>query len=164
MLFRSGDEYTKELEGNIHKTIKKVSEDFDHLKFNTGIATMMSLLNDFNSHGSLTKKDFQTLLVLLNPVAPHITEELWETIGIEGYLYNTTWPKYDLDKTIDNIFEMPIQINGKLRGKVVVNLTDTQEIVKEKVLADIDITKFVEDKKIVKEIFVMGKIYNIVVK
>lgn len=159
-----GDEYTKELEGNIHKTIKKVSEDFDHLKFNTGIATMMSLLNDFNSHGSLTKKDFETLLVLLNPVAPHITEELWETIGIEGYLYNTTWPKYDNEKTIDNIIEMPIQINGKLRGKVVVNLTDTQDIVKEKVLADIDITKFIEDKKIVKEIFVMGKIYNIVVK
>ena len=104
------------------------------------------------------------MLVLLNPVAPHITEELWETIGLEGYLYNTTWPKYDIEKTIDNIIEMPIQINGKLRGKVVVNLTDTQEIVKEKVLADIDIIKFIEDKKIVKEIFVMGKIYNIVVK
>lgn len=159
-----GDEYTKELEGNIHKTIKKVSEDFDNLKFNTGIAAMMTLLNDFNSHGSITKEDYRALLVLLNPVAPHITEELWEIIGLEGNLFNTTWPKYDEAKTKDDIIEMPIQISGKVRGKVVVNATDSQDIVREKALADESIAKFIGDKKIIKEIFVMGKIYNIVVK
>ncbi len=158
------NEYTKELEGNIHKTIKKVSEDFDSLKFNTGIAAMMSLLNDFNSHGSITTEDYRTLLVLLNPVAPHITEELWEIIGLEGNLFNTTWPKYDEAKTKDDVIEMPIQISGKVRGKVVVNVTDSQDIVREKALSDENIAKFIGDKKIIKEIFVMGKIYNIVVK
>ena len=159
-----GDEYTKELESSIHKTIKKVSEDFETLKFNTGIAALMALLNEFNSHGSITKRDFETFLVLLNPVAPHITEELWELIGLEGNLYNTIWPKFDEEKTKDDVIEMPIQISGKVRGKVVVNVTDTQDIVREKALADESISKFIGDKKIVKEIFVMGKIYNIVVK
>lgn len=159
-----GDDYTKELEGNIHKTIKKVSEDFESLKFNTAIAAMMTLLNDFNAHGSITKKDFEALIVLLNPVAPHITEELWEIIGIEGYLFNTAWPKFDEAKTKDDVIELPVQINGKVRGKVVINVTDSQDVVRDKALADESISKFIGDKNIVKEIFVPGKIYNIVVK
>ncbi|WFA09649.1 leucine--tRNA ligase [Tissierella sp. Yu-01] len=159
-----GDEYTKDLESNIHKTIKKVSDDFESLKFNTGIAALMSLLNDYNSHGSITKKDFETLLILLNPVAPHITEELWNVIGLEGNLFDATWPKYDEEKTKDQVIEMPIQINGKVRGKVMVNISDTQDMVREKALADEGVAKFTEGKSIIKEIFVMGKIYNIVVK
>jgi leucyl-tRNA synthetase len=158
------NEYTKELESNIHKTIKKVSEDFETLKFNTGIAAMMSLLNDFNDHGSITKKDFETFLLLLNPVAPHVTEELWKAVGFDGYLFNGSWPKYDEEKTKDEVIEMPVQINGKVRGKITVNVTDSQEVAREKALSDDSIAKFVNDKKIVKEIFVMGKIYNIVVK
>ncbi len=93
-----GDNYTKELESNIHKTIKKVSEDYETLKFNTGIAALMSLLNDFNDYGKITKKDFKTYLILLNPVAPHITEELWESAGFDGYLHDAKWPKYDEEK------------------------------------------------------------------
>ncbi len=159
-----GQGYTRDLESNIHKTIKKVSEDFENLKFNTGIATMMALINDFNSHGKIQKKDFETLLILLNPVAPHITEELWQLIGLEGYLFNASWPTYEESKTKDEVIEMPVQVNGKVRGKVIVNVTDTQDAVREKALQDETIAKFIEGKNIIKEIFVMGKIYNIVVK
>ncbi len=159
-----GDEYSQELESSMHKTIKKVSEDFESLKFNTGIAALMALINEFNSLGKISKKDLETFLVLLNPVAPHITEELWEIHGLEGRLHETSWPKYDEEKTKDEVIEMPIQINGKVRGKVVVNITDTQDIVREKALKDEGVAKFIGDKTIVKEIFVMGKIYNIVVK
>lgn len=163
-IITEGNEYTPQMESTIHKTIKKVSEDFETLKFNTGIAALMSLINEFNSIGSITKKDMETFLILLNPVAPHITEELWQLTGQEGYLFDAQWPKYDEAKTKDEVIEMPVQINGKVRGKVMVNVTDTQDMVREKALADEGVKKFVEDKTIVKEIFVMGKIYNIVVK
>lgn len=159
-----GDEYSQELESSMHKTIKKVSEDFESLKFNTGIAALMALINEFNSLGKISKKDLETFLVLLNPVAPHITEELWEVNGLKGRLHETSWPKYDEEKTRDEVIEMPIQINGKVRGKVVINITDTQDIVREKALKDEGVAKLIGDKTIVKEIFVMGKIYNIVVK
>lgn len=156
--------YTKDLESSIHKTIKKVSEDYETLKFNTGIAALMSLLNEFNDHGIITKDDFKTYLLLLNPVAPHITEEIWENLGLEGYLHENTWPVYDEEKTIDKVIEMPIQVNGRVRGTVVIKLEDSQEIVREKAKADENINKFLEGKQIIKEIFVPGKIYNIVVK
>ncbi|MDD2447200.1 MAG: leucine--tRNA ligase [Tissierellia bacterium] len=159
-----GNEYTIELESNIHKTIKKVSEDYETLKFNTGIAALMTLVNDFNNNGKITKKDFEIFLILLNPVAPHITEELWQVVGYEGYLFNAQWPQYEEEKTRDEVIEIPIQVNGKVRGKLIVNVTDTQDLIREKVLKDDSISKFIEGKKIVKEIFVMGKIYNIVVK
>ena len=163
-IVKDEDEYSKELESNIHKTIKKVSEDFETLKFNTGIAALMSLLNTFNDFGSVTKKDLRTFLTLLNPVAPHITEELWETTNLGGYLHDTSWPIYDEEKTKDDVVEMPIQINGKVRGKVEVSVDDPQDIVREKVLKNENILKFIEGKNIVKEIFVAGKIYNIVAK
>jgi len=156
--------YSKELESSIHKTIKKVSDDYENLKFNTAIAALMSLVNEFNSQGNLTKDDFKTFITLLNPVAPHITEEIWENLGLEGKLYNTTWPSYDEAKTKDESIEMPIQINGKVRGKIGINISDTQDEVREKVLSDPNINKYIEGKNIAKEIFVAGKIYNIVVK
>lgn len=163
-LLVEGEGYTPELESLIHKTIKKVSHDFETLKFNTGIAALMTLSNEFNDYGKIRKADFATFLMLLNPVAPHITEELWEINGLQGKLYENTWPVFDEEKTKDDVIEMPIQVNGKVRGKIEVNADDTQDIVREKALADENIAKFLEGKNIIKEIFVMGKIYNIVVK
>ncbi|MDX9917483.1 MAG: leucine--tRNA ligase [Gudongella sp.] len=163
-MVEDGTEYTPEMESKIHKTIKKVTEDYETLKFNTGIAALMTLLNDFNDFGKMNKKDFETFLVLLNPVAPHITEELWEIAGLPGYLFETTWPEYDEDKTIDKVFEMPVQINGKVRGTVVVGLEEAQESIREKVFAEAAVKKFTDDKTIVKEIYVPGRIYTIVVK
>lgn len=159
-----GEDYTPELESSIHKTIKKVSDDFETLKYNTGIAALMALLNDFNDHGKITKKDFETYLILLNPVAPHITEEMWEMLGYKGYLHQSTWPIYDEAKTKDSVIEMPIQVNGKVRGTIEVSVDATKEEIKEKALSDENISKFLEGKNIVKEIFVPGKIYNIVAK
>ena len=163
-IIKPGDEYTPELESSIHKTIKKVSEDFETLKFNTGIAALMSLLNEFNDHGKITKADFRTFLILLNPVAPHITEELWEEIGLGGFLFQVTWPEYDKDKTIDKVFDLPVQINGKVRGTVEINLGEAQESIKEKIYNNDTIAKFIDGKTVVKEIYVLSKIYNIVVK
>ena len=159
-----GEEYSKELEASIHKTIKKVTEDYETLKFNTAIAALMELLNEFNGIGKITKADLRTYLILLNPVAPHITEELWEIAGLDGMLHDETWPKYDEDKTQDEVIEMPVQINGKVRGKVTVKVDDTQDIVREKAKEDESIMKYLEGKQVVKEIFVVGRIYNIVVK
>ena len=159
-----GDTYTDKLESSIHKAIKKVTEDFETLKFNTAIATLMSLSNEFNDHGSITKKDLETFLILLNPVAPHITEEIWEEIGLEGFLHDTIWPKYDEAKTKDAVIQMPIQVNGKVRATIEINVDDTQDMIKEKVLQDENIVKFIEGKTIIKEIFVAGKIFNIVVR
>lgn len=159
-----GDSYTKELETKIHKTIKKVSEDYETLKFNTAIAALMSLLNDFNSHGKITAADFKTFLILLNPVAPHITEELWQLCGFEGMLHESKWPVYDEEKTIEEQIEMPIQINGKVRGTIMVPVDSTEDMIKEKIRENENLMRYLEGKQIVKEIFVKGKIYNIVVK
>lgn len=159
-----GSDYTKDLESNIHKTIKKVTEDFDTLKFNTGIAALMTLSNEFNDHGSITKKDFQTFLILLNPVAPHITEEIWQEIGLEGYLHESSWPAFDESKTKDKVIQMPIQVNGKVRGTIEIDADSSQDYARQKALQDENIKKFIDGKTIVKEIFVAGKIYNIVVK
>jgi leucyl-tRNA synthetase len=159
-----GDEYTKELESSIHKTIKKVTEDYETLKFNTGIAALMSLLNEFNDHGKITKQDLKTYLILLNPVAPHITEEIWNINEFGGYLHETTWPKYDEEKTKDKVIELPVQVNGRVRGTLVVDISDSQDSIREKAQQDENVSKFLEGKEIIKEIFVPGKIYNIVVK
>src|SRR5699024_5558117 len=107
-----GDKYTKELETSIHKAIKKVSNDYETLKFNTGVATLMSLVNEFNDYGKISKKDLETYLILLNPVAPHITEEIWELVGLKGYLHESMWPEYDEEKTKDQVIQLPVQVNG----------------------------------------------------
>ncbi|MFY9613098.1 MAG: leucine--tRNA ligase [Tissierellaceae bacterium] len=159
-----GSDYTKELESSIHKAIKKVSKDFDTLKFNTGIATLMSLSNEFYDYGSITKKDLETFLILLNPVAPHITEEIWQQVGLEGYLHESTWPDYDESKTKDEVIQMPIQVNGKLRATIEISVNASQEEIKDAALKDENVQKFIQDKSIVKEIFVKGKIFNLVVK
>ncbi|KNF09209.1 leucine--tRNA ligase LeuS [Gottschalkia purinilytica] len=159
-----GEEYSKELESTMHKTIKKVSEDFESLKFNTAIASLMSLINEFNSAGKVNKAEFRTFLILLNPAAPHITEELWQNSGFQGMLNETSWPVWDDNKTIDDVIEMAVQINGKVRGKILVPADATQEVAKSKVIEDEKLNALIEGKTLVKEIYVPGRIFNIVVK
>lgn len=160
-----GEDYSEDLEVAFHKTIKKVSSDYEHLKFNTGIAALMELLNTIVARKkSLNAKEFSTYLLLLNPVAPHMTEELWTIAGFEGYLHESTWPTYVEEKTQEATMKIPVQFNGKVRFTVTVSQGANQEAVKEAILADPAYEKQVEGKTVVKEIFVPGKIYNIVVK
>ena len=153
--------YSSDLETKMHQTIKKVSSDYENLKYNTAIAAMMALLNDFTKKGSITKGEYKTLLILLNPVAPHITEELWQIIGGSGYVYEQTWPEYEEAKTVENTVEMAVQINGKTKGTLAIGRDDAKEDVIAKAKESI------ADKltgNIVKEIYVPGRIVNIVMK
>lgn len=156
--------YSPELESMMHKTIKKVNSDYEEMKFNTAIAALMTLLNEFNSVGKVTKDEFKTYLQLLYPVAPHITEELWEIAGLEGCLHDSPWPVYDEAKTVDDVIEMAVQINGKVRGKISLPADADKEAAKAIALEHENIRSYVEGKNIVKEIFVPGKIFNLVVK
>ena len=157
------DRYSKKLESSIHKTIKKVSDDYEILKFNTAIAALMSLVNEFYAEGSITKLDYKTLLILLNPVAPHITEELYHEV-IGGYLNEANWPEYDEEMLVDDEVEIPVQFNGKVRFKIIVPIDATEEEVFEKAETCDEFKNWVEDKKIVKKIYIKGKILNIVIK
>lgn len=159
-----GEDYTKELEVSMNKTIKKVSQDYENMKFNTAIAALMSLLNEFNDKGSVNNAELRTYLILLNPVAPHITEEIWDRMNLGGMLHEVVWPSWDENKVVDDVVEIAVQVNGKVRGKVTVSVDDSNEEVKNKVLENETISKFIAGKNIVKEIYVKGKIYNIVVK
>lgn len=153
--------FSKDLETKLHQTIKKVSSDFENLKFNTAIAAMMALVNEFYKKGSVTRDEFRALIVLLNPVAPHITEELWQAAGFEGRLYQTAWPEYDEAKTVENTVELAVQINGKTRATVTIAKDAARD-------AAIAAGKEALGSKlagtIVKEIYVPGRIINIVVK
>ena len=153
--------YSADLETKMHQTIKKVSSDFENLKYNTAIAAMMALLNDFTKKNAITRAEYQTLILLLNPVAPHITEELWQITGGEGYVYAQAWPEYDEAKTVENTVEIAVQINGKTKGTLEIGRDDAKDAVIEKAKASI------ADKltgNIVKEIYVPGRIVNIVMK
>ncbi|MDD6039330.1 MAG: leucine--tRNA ligase [bacterium] len=153
--------YSKDLETKMHQTIKKVSNDFETLKYNTAIAAMMALINDFYKKNSITRDEFKTFITLLNPVAPHITEELWEIAGFEGRVYQTSWPEYDEEKTVEATVEIALQINGKMRGTLVIakdaNKDDVIAKAKEELADKLTGT-------IVKEIYVPGRIVNIVQK
>jgi leucyl-tRNA synthetase len=158
------NEYSKELEASMHKTIKKVSDDYEKMKFNTAIATLMSLINDIYKFGKITKAELQTFLTLLNPVSPHVTEEMWEKQGYKGQISGTAWPKYDEAKTIEDEIEIPVQVNGKLRGTVKVAREAEEAEVKAAVKENKDIMKFVDGNVIRKEIYVKGRIYTIVIQ
>lgn len=156
-----GDEYSDDLVTRMHQTIKKVSGDYETLKYNTAIAALMSLLNDVTKKGAINKAEFKTFLILLNPVAPHVTEELWSLCGYEGRVYQTAWPEYDEAKTVENTVEIAVQINGKTKTVIEV----AKDIAKEEVIAR---AKEALGGKltgnIIKEIYVPGRIVNIVQK
>lgn len=162
-MVEDGEDYSKDLEVAIHQTIKKVSEDYENLKFNTAIASLMSLSNDMRSLGKITKADFKTYIILLNPVAPHLTEELWELAGFEGKLNEVAWPSYDEDKLVLDEFEMPVQVNGKMRGKVLMAMDASEDDAIAAAKSDNNISSHLEGKEIRKIIYVPGKILNIVV-
>ncbi len=156
--------YSRELEVKMHQTIKKVSLDFEGLKFNTAIAALMSLINDFNKQGKVTRDEYRTFLILLNPVAPHMTEELWSLAGFNGRLYEVSWPVWEEEKTTSNQVEIAIQVNGKLKATILIGRGEEQDSVKDKVMNSDAVNQFLEGKTIVKEIYVKDKIYNIVVR
>ena len=162
-LLVDGEEYSPKFEKEMHRTIKKVSSDIEEMKFNTAVSTFMTLVNDFYKEKAINKAEFKTFLQLLNPFAPHMTEELWQTVlgGTEMLAY-MEWPTYDEEKTIADEITLPIQFNGKLKATITISLDEAEESVKEKVHKAV--SDKLEDKTIIKEIYVKNKIYNIVVK
>ena len=156
--------YSADLEKNMNKAIKKVGEDFERMKFNTAIATMMSLVNDFSKKGSVTKGEYKTLITLLNPVAPHMTEELWLTYGNGELLSLQSWPKYDEGKTVDDEIEIVVQINGKIKDKLMIPAGLDKDGTQEAAMNTEKIKGLIEGKNVVKVIAVPGKLVNIVVK
>ena len=159
-----GDGYRPQLETSFHKAIKKVSEDILQLKMNTAIATLMSLLNEIDDAKGITRGEYRTFLALLNPFAPHITEELWEMAGFEGQIAQTSWPTYDESKCKDAQIEMVVQISGKLRGRFVADANIDKEAAIAAAKAVEGIAAQIEGKTIVKEIYVPGKLVNLVVR
>jgi leucyl-tRNA synthetase len=125
---------------------------------------MMTLLNEFQSKGAINRKEYQDLLLLLYPVSPHVTEELWELIGAQGQLHQQSWPVFDEEKTVEDIIEMAVQINGKVRGKIRIPAKAGQQLAHEAAFQEESILSHVNGKTVVKEVFVPGRIYNIVVK
>ena len=157
-----GDTYSPEYEKMMHKAIKKVTNDIEEMKFNTCISTFMTMVNEFYKLKRINKAEFKTFLTLLNPFAPHMTEELNKLIGFENDISTYTWPEFDNSKTIDDEIEIPVQVNGKLKATIRIALDEEEDSVKEKALDAI--SNAVEGKTIVKEIYVKNKIYNVVVK
>ncbi len=156
-----GDEYSEKFEKMMHKAIKKVSSDIEEMKFNTSVATFMTMINEFYKEKQINKAEFATFLQLLNPFAPHMTEELYQKIGGKEELAYKAWPTYDEAKTIEDEIEIPVQIKGKVRATITIKKDEDEEIVKQK--AKETIASQIEGKKIIKEIYVKNKIYNIVI-
>ena len=160
-ILADGGGYSPDMETKMHQTIKKVSGDFETLKYNTAIAAMMSLINEFYKKNAVTKGEYRTLLTLLNPVAPHITEELWQAAGFAGRVYQTTWPVYEEAKTVESMVEIGVQVNGKIRAAISV----PKDMEKDAVIAAA--REALGDKltgNIVKEIYVPGRLVNIVAR
>ncbi len=157
-------DYRKELESSMHKTIKKVTDDIESMKFNTGIAAMMSLLNEISETKAITLGEYKTLLILLNPFAPHITEEIWENMGFKGRIYETIWPMYDENKCKDDNIEIIVQVNGKLKDKLIIAAGSGKEEMLAAALELERVKSSIEGLTIVKEIVIPEKLVNIVVK
>ncbi len=160
----AGHGVTKGLESSFHKTIKKVSSDIEEMKFNTAIAAMMGLLNEIEAVGKLTEDELGTFVSLLCPFAPHLSEELWESLGHKELLSLSAWPTYDENKTVDAEIEIAVQVNGKVRGTVRIAKDADQAAALAAAHADAKITASLEGKTVVKEIYVPGRIVNIVVR
>ena len=158
-----GEDYSPKLESIIHKTIKKVQTDLTTMSYNTAVSSLMILANNYENQKEITKEDYKLLLTLLNPIAPHITEELNEELGFKPICVSS-WPIYDEAKTIDSEVEIPVQFNGKLKTTVTVPLNSEEETVKQVVHKNETICGLLDGKTIIKEIYVKNKIYNIVIK
>ena len=163
-ILTEGDAYRPELTSNFHKTIKKVTEDIESLKFNTAIASMMALVNDIYNTGSITKAEYRTLVMLLNPFAPHLTEEIYEICGFGGVLNEQTWPEFDETLCADKTVEIVVQINGKVKTKLNIPADAEKEAVLAQALAEPKIAEAVSGKTLVKQIYVQNKLVNFVVK
>lgn len=159
-----GDTYRDELRASFHKTIKKVTEDIEELKFNTAIASMMSLLNQIAAVGSINRAEFKTFLILLNPFAPHITEELFEQMNYGGMVTEASWPTYDEAECVEDTIELVVQVNGKLRGKLVVAADISKDDAISAAKEESHVKEAISGKNVVKEIYVPGKLVNIVAK
>lgn len=163
-ILTDGDEYSKEFETMIHKAIKKVTNDIEEMKFNTCVSTFMTMVNEFSKSKHINKAEYKTFLQLLNPFAPHMTEEIWEQLDEKKEISQTPWPEYDESKTVDDEIEIPVQINGKVKATVVVAKDSNEEEIASVVSQNEVISKLIEGKNVIKKIYVKGKIYNIVVK
>ena len=156
--------YSPELEGSFHKMIKKVSEDIEGLKCNTAIAAMMSVLTEIYDKGSVTRGELMTFITLLNPFAPHLTEEINEVLGNREMLARAKWPEYDPAKCVDAAAEIAVQVSGKIKARLMIPTDSTEEAVKALVMADANVQAALAGKTVIKEIYVKGKLYNIVAK
>ena len=163
-IMTDADGYSKELESEFHKTIKKVGEDIENLKMNTAIAALMSLLNAVSAKGSITKGEMKTFILLLNPFAPHITEELWEICGFSGMLNEAKWPEYDEAKCVDSLVEIAVQINGKVRARINVAADIDADSAIALAKEEAAVIREIDGKTIVKELYIPKRLVNIVVK
>lgn len=163
-MLTEGDEYSKELESAFHKTIKKVSEDIEGMKFNTAIAALMTLLNDIYNKGSINNAELRAFVTLLNPFAPHVTEEIWAAQNYGGMLADGHWVDYDEAKCVDDEIEIVAQINGKVRAKLMIPAEIESAEAIELAKKDPAIAAAIEGKSVVKELYVKGRLVNIVVK
>lgn len=160
-----GDEYSPELESSFHKTIKKVNDDCENLKFNTAIATLMSLINEITAKGSITRKELATYTILLNIFAPHITEEVWAVNKLgEGLVCTQSWPSYDESKCVDSTVEIVVQVNGRIKSKLVIPVNAEKDAVLTMAKEEEKVASEIAGKNLVKEIYVPGKLVNIVAK
>jgi len=159
-----GDTYRKELNTVFHKTIKKVSEDIETLKFNTAIAAMMTLLNEILEVGNVNKKEYLDFLIMLNPFAPHITEEIYQNLQLEGYLNKCAWVKYDSAQCIDETIEIVLQINGKVKSKLLISINAEKEEIIDLALKNDKISENLDGKTIMKQVYVPNKLVNFVAK
>ena len=159
-----GDEYSGQLEHAFHKTIKKVSEDIEQMKYNTAIAAMMTLLNDITAAGRITHRELRTLVILLNPFAPHITEEIWAQMGFEGQVSQQSWPAFDPAKCVDDTVEIALQVTGKIKARIDVPVDITAADAIALTRSHEAVAPLLAGKTVVKEIYVPGKLVNLVVK
>ena len=159
-----GEGVRSQVETAVHKTIRKVGEDAENLKFNTAIAAMMALLNDFAAAGGATREEYRILLILLNPFAPHMTEELWERLGYGGQLAQAQWPVYDPAKCVEDTVEIAVQVNGKIRTRLVIPADSEADQALAAAKADEKIAAALAGMQIVKELYVPGKLVNLVIR
>ncbi len=160
-----GDEIRPELESAFHKAIKKVGDDIENIKFNTAIAALMSLINDVTAFGSINKKELSVFAILLNPFSPHVSEEIWDVCDLgEGIVAEQSWPEYDESKCVDETIEIAVQVNGKIKAKLNIAPDAEQDDVLALAKADENVKKAIDGMNIIKEIYVKGRIVNIVVK